>query len=230
MNESKAPKWIVCEYKEVDKNALERAKKLLAGISGGIEKALYNATSRATTALKVESVKAIQKKYDISSGNIRKNQNIKIIYKRNGNSVDAVIKFNGNKIPLHRYNKAYPKFPTPDKSRTARVFLPDGKDGGQWHTFYPGIAASGHQFVSTTPTKFEKAFVASFKSGHTGIFERIGEKTPTGKDKLRELMGSSVPQMIGNEDVRENLIQESLKVFQSRLDHETMRILNGWGK
>ncbi len=43
-------------------------------------------------------------------------------------------------------------------------------------------------------------------------------------------MGSSVPQMLGNKEVEEKLAHESMEKFEERLDHEVLRILNGWGR
>ena len=67
------------------------------------------------------------------------------------------------------------------------------------------------------------------KSGHTGIFRRTGGATSTGGDELKEIMGSSVPQMIGNEEVLQKISKEAAEKFEERLEHEVLRILNGWG-
>lgn len=42
-------------------------------------------------------------------------------------------------------------------------------------------------------------------------------------------MGSSVPQMIGNEEVLQKISKEAAEKFEERLEHEVLRILNGWG-
>jgi hypothetical protein len=67
------------------------------------------------------------------------------------------------------------------------------------------------------------------KSGHVGIFERTGGVSSTGSDSIRELMGSSIPQMLGNPEVQQKLTNEAIAKFDERLDHEVQRILNGWG-
>ena len=66
------------------------------------------------------------------------------------------------------------------------------------------------------------------KSGHVGIFERTGGATSTGNDALQEFMGSSVPQMVGSEDVQQTLVDETMKKFDERLEHEINAIINGW--
>ena len=100
---------------------------------------------------------------------------------------------------------------------------------GNLRPVHPGVAAAGHQLVSTSPTTFSRAFVAQMKSGHIGIFERTGGKTPTGDAEIRELMGSSVPQMLGNEEVLESLAEKTMAKMDERLEHEVNRILAGWG-
>ena len=79
----------------------------------------------------------------------------------------------------------------------------------------------------TAPTRFGHAFVAAMKSGHVGIFERTGGSTSSGGDAIRELMGSSVPQMLGSQTVTEALTREAMDYFETRLEHEIARILQG---
>lgn len=85
--------------------------------------------------------------------------------------------------------------------------------------------------MATSPYRFQNAFVARMKAGdrsHTGIFERTDEMTSNDRVKLKEIMGLSVPQMLGGEDVEHRLADESVETFNNRLDHEVWRILNGF--
>lgn len=203
--------------------ALDHAAKVLAGISGGVEKAVKSALPRAASSLRGESVRAIKTKYDISAANIRSKQNISIRYSY-GNVSMAYIRFSGNKIPLYRYNGTSPKTPT-FKDKTVFVDL-----NGTVKPVHPGVAASAHQLKGTSPTKFDNAFVAEMESGHIGIFERTGGVTSSGGNQIRELMGSSVPQMLGSESVTAKLAESASKKFEERMEHEILRILNGWGQ
>lgn len=45
---------------------------------------------------------------------------------------------------------------------------------------------------------------------------------------IRELMGSSVPQMLGSPEVTEKLTGEAMKKFEERLEHEINAFLYGW--
>jgi len=201
---------------------LSRAEKLLAGIEGGLEKATKSAMSRAIAHLRTNSGRVIRERYAISQANLRSEQNIKVRYTfRDG--VQAEILFAGRKIPLYRYNGTSPKQPTTDPGRTITAII-----HGQWKTLHPSVPAAGHLLNGTSPVRFDSAFVARMPSGHTGIFERTGGSTSTKGDAIRELMGLSVPQMLGNEHVTEKLANETMAKFDERLGHEVDRILNGW--
>ena len=202
---------------------LDRAQKLLAGIEGGMDKAVRNALDRAVSHLRANSANAIRERYAISVANIRASENVKVSYNYQ-NGPTAAVMFFGQKIPLYRYDGAAPSQPTPDTSRWVEAMV-----NGAYRWVHPSVAAQGHQLKSTLPTQFQHAFTARMKSGHVGIFERTGKADGKGGDAIEELMGSSVPQMLGNPEVEEKLAKESMKKFEERLDHEVLRILSGWG-
>lgn len=201
----------------------KEAEHQLADIPGGMERALKSAIKRSVSYLRTQSTKEIRERYDITRKNIRAEQNVKVRY-RYFNGIEAQITFRGNKIPLYRYGGSSPKKPTVNAEKTVMAIV-----NGKLRPVHPGIAASGHQLVSTGPTTFNNAFVAQMKSGHVGIFERTGGKTATGDAEIKELMGSSVPQMLGSEEVRESLGQKTYDKFEERLSHEVNRILAGLG-
>ena len=210
-------------FSEVGKDKLTEAEKLLAGIPNGVEKAVKSAMPRATSHLRTNASKEIRKRYAISAANLRTDENVKVSYSY-GNGVQARVFFAGEKIPLFRYNGSSPSAPSFDQRRTVNAIV-----SGGWRKVHPGVAGSGHQLVSTAPERFENAFVARFSSGHIGIFERTGGETASGKAEIKEIMGSAIPQMLGNEEVAEQLAAGAMEKFEERLDHEVLRILNGWG-
>lgn len=183
-------------------DSLARAEKMLSGIPGGMEKAVRSAMARSVSHLRTNSVKAVRERYDIAAADVRANENVTVRYSYH-DGVQASILFAGRKIPLHRYGGAAPKYPVPGN---------------------PNAPAFGHQLKSTSPERFHNAFVARMPvSGHVGLFERTG-----GKDEIQEIMGSSVPQMLGSPEVEERLARESMEKFEDRLDHEINAFLNGW--
>lgn len=209
---------------QVGKQSLERAELLLAGFPGAVDKALRSAISRTAQRVRSQSSKRIRERYAISAANLRMEENAKISYSYSpGEGMEAAILFKGRKIPLHRYDGASPAGPTYDRSQLVPVHTSTG-----WRMASPGVQASGHQLRSTSPKKFEDAFVARFRSGHTGIFERTGGVTATGRDEIRELMGSSIPQMLGSDEVTDALSNDAGLEFDKRMTHEVDAILNGW--
>lgn len=203
--------------------AIERAKTLLAGIPGGVDKAAKAAMSRTVDRLRRDSNQAIREKYDISDEGIRAEKNVRVRYSFQ-NGVQATVTFSGRKIPLYRFGGAYPKVPTQDIAAGKKPVMVKGA----WTMQYQGMAARGHQFKGTGPTQFMDAFVAQMKSGHIGIFERTGGSTSEGSDAIREIMGSSVAQMVGNQQVAQRLTEGAYETFETELDKAVYRILTGW--
>jgi hypothetical protein len=199
--------------------ALTRAEKLLAGIPNGVEKATKSAMQRAISHLRTNSTKAIRERYAIAAGNIRANENITVRYSFGG--VQAIVTFAGRKIPLYRYNGA-----GAGARPTEKVPV---KIGDDWKTVLPAPTGIGHVLNMTSPYRFRNAFIAGFSSGHMGIFESTGGVTSNGYNQIKEVMGLSVPQMIGKDEVAEKLTEESMSKFEERLGHEVLRLLNGWG-
>lgn len=203
--------------------AIDRASKMLAGIEGGMEKAVRSAMNKAVARLRKANVAAVRERYAISAANIRESENVQVSYTYE-RGVQANVRFGGERIPLFRFDGASPSQPTRDTS--ARLPVMSGE--GHWRLMYPGVAAAGHVLKSTAPYRFEGAFVAKMRTGHTGIFERTGGMTSSGKDEIEELFGPSVPQMLGNEDVEKKLAAEAMEAFEKDLNHSVMAILSGY--
>lgn len=204
--------------------AVDRAVKLLAGVEGGVQKAVRSAINKAAKRLQSSNVKAVRERYAISAANIRENENVQVTYSYDS-GVQAFVRFNGARIPLFRFDGASPHQPTKDTSERAPVMKGDDR----WRMMYPGVAAAGHVLKSTSPYTFERAFVARMGStGHLGIFERTGGMTSNDKDEIEELFGPSVPQMLGHEDVEKKLADDAMKSFEKDLDHAVLAVLSGY--
>lgn len=203
--------------------AIERAVNLLAGIEGGVDKAVKIAMRKAVARLRRSNVNAVRERYAISTSGIRENENVHVSYSYD-KGVQAFVYFSGERIPLYRFDGASPRQPTKDTSER----LPVMNGENHWRLIYPSVSASGHVLKSTSPYKFENAFVARMRSGHVGIFERTGGMTSNSKDEIEELFGPSVPQMLGSEDVEKTLVDETMQSFEKDLDHNVLAILNGY--
>lgn len=68
------------------------------------------------------------------------------------------------------------------------------------------------------------AFRATMYS-HTGIYERIGAP----RFPVREFYGPATPQMMySNEAVLDKVEEKMVEVYEKRIDHEILRLMNGW--
>lgn len=201
--------------------AVERAKALLDGVPGGIDRAVKTAMSRAVQRTRSGSDKAVREKFDIKPANDDKRVTVRYTYQ---NGIQATVNFSGHKIPLIRFGGASPRVPTQDIAAGKKPVMRKGV----WTMQYQGVPASGHQFNDTSPTQFNDAFVARMKSGHVGIFERTGGVTSEGSDAIQQLMGDSYAQMVEKQEVTEKLSDEAGRAFEAELDKAVYRILTGW--
>lgn len=69
----------------------------------------------------------------------------------------------------------------------------------------------------------EDAFIARLNTGHLGVFKRLGKE----RFPIQKQFGPSVPQMAGNDQVVESVIESANEMLDKRLDHEINRILSG---
>ncbi len=71
-----------------------------------------------------------------------------------------------------------------------------------------------------------RAFSAQM-GGHRGIYERVG----VSRFPVEELYGPATPQMMySNEEVTDEIERKVADTYEKRIDHEILRILNGWGR
>ena len=202
--------------------AMEKAERMLAAIPGAIEKASRSAITRTAQHTRTQISRRVRERYAIGAGNLRTEGAVRITARGGAGGASADLRISGAKIPLYRFDGASPKGPS---YRGDPVPVLTGKG---WRMASPGVTAAGHLLRSTGPQRLTGAFVASFGSGHTGIFERTGGMTSGNRDEIKEKMGLSIPQMAGNEEVLTNLAHDASEKFEERMDHEIAAILNGW--
>lgn len=207
---------VIVKVDSFGESSIERANKVLAGVPDGVQKAIKSAMPRAVAELRKKSTERIRERYAISAKNIRAEENVKVTYQA-GDGVIASVRFSGSRIPIYRFDGSRPKSPTYDRGNRVRGLTQAG-----WKMLPKGTPAYGHELVSTSPILFAHAFTATMSNGHTGIFARDGSG-------IEEIMGSSVAQMVGNEEVAEKLAEDASKKFDERMEHEITRLLNGWG-
>jgi len=178
----------------VDKKAIRRAEKLLRNIPNGTQKAIVNATNRALTKGRMVVNRGITSRFTIKATQVKESLSIQ---KASFSRLGGLVKSNAPVTELSRF-KVTPNKVTKKKPNTLKV---DVKKSG--------FKAIPHAFIMQT------------KSGHTGVFERIGKaRTP-----VKQLMGPSIPYMAKDPQIASDVQKEMVNMFNSRLDHEVKRLL-----
>lgn len=184
---------------DVVEDSLDKATRLLAGINGGVYKAVGSALTRAAAAGKTAAKQPVTKEYTISQSEfLARTRNINHFVRESSGGISVVFGFRGNVIPLMKFN--------------TRV-----NGSGQIVT---QVKRSG------SAETLNRAFSAQM-GGHRGIYERVG----VSRFPVEELYGPATPQMMySNEEVTDEIERKVADTYEKRIDHEILRILNGWGR
>ena len=70
----------------------------------------------------------------------------------------------------------------------------------------------------------QHAFVSNM-FGTTAVFERVGAP----RFPVEQKYGPSTGHMMQNEQVIENMVDTISETYETRIEHEILRVLNGWG-
>lgn len=183
---------------DVAEESIDRVTKLLAGLHGGVYKAVGSALTRAAAAGKAVAKRAVSKEYAISQSEfLTQTKNINHFIRESSGEISVVFGFQGYVIPLLKFN--------------TRI-----NNDGQVVT---QVKRSG------AGEALNCAFDAQMGS-HRGIYERKGPS----RFPVTELYGPATPQMMySNEAVTDEIEDKMAETYEKRIDHEILRILNGWG-
>lgn len=181
-----------------DEEKLERATKVLAGISGGVYRAVGSALKRAAQRGLTVGMRLVSEEYAIGQNELKqRTRHVSRTVKDGASSVEVTFGYRGNVIPLIRFDTAV----SGDGRVSARVL----REG--------------------TRETIDGAFRATVGK-HTGIFQREGrERYP-----IKELFGpSAVQAFYARESTVDKMSDEVVAEFDKRIEHEILRVLNGWG-
>lgn len=196
----------------VDPGQVERVNRLLSAAPEKATAVYRRAFDRALKAARVQASVEVRKRYAIKEKDLDTYRNIRSKVDVGTDGVAGYISFAGAKIPLYKFT------PKPrDRQYTTRYV--NGVAG--WRITTDVSAAD----VKGAMVRRRTAFIATFPSGHRGIFTRTGEKTASGKERIRELYGFSVADMLDYEPAREAIQERAAQVVMERIDHELMREL-----
>jgi hypothetical protein len=186
-----------------DVDQLERAQLLLATVPNGVERAAASALNRAAAHARTQAIRRVEKKYFIEKEAVAKV--ISVRPRASVNSLFVSVSAKTRSKRLMNFNVTPNSFAYGKKMPRPQVEV---------------IRGSGQE-------TFDDAFIAVVRGNHVGVFERPrgGGITASGKDRLHQLYGPNVPQMMGHTDIATFINSAAAKVLQVRLDHEISRLL-----
>lgn len=190
---------------DVTEKQLKRAQAALGHIPGAAEPAITRAINRAISAANVEATRQIQVKYTLK-GKKTVNAAKRITRRATKRSLSAVIEAKGSPIPLGAFitNPKKPPKRRPKKKLFAQV---KQGEGGQVRSAFITTVQTGHIGIR-----------------HAGVFVRTKGNASL---PIKQLYGPSVPQMIGDEEIKDYLERHAKAVLDDRLEHEINVILKG---
>ncbi len=175
---------------EINKDDIQNAETFIKGFGKEGERAIIRSMNRAIMGVRTDSVKAVKQEYNVKPTAVRKSFQIQ---KAKGNIFQAIAIASGNRIPLINFGAR------PNKPGCRKPAV--------------GVRVK----VKKTPKVLKHSFVARMrKSGHVGIFQRLG------KDRLPidQKFGPAIPQMLGNPQVRDEIRKNALSRLSKNLNHE----------
>jgi acyl-CoA hydrolase len=184
---------------ELTDEQIKKAKSMLRHLPGQANKVLARSINRAMENARANTVKAVRSQYTVAAGEVRKTLRVR---RANAKNLTAMVTSAGKPLPLISF-KTNPKTVNGRRRTPIRVAQRHG-----------------------SPSTFDRAFIARARSGgELNVYERVGKK----RLPMRIMWGPSVPQMVENDWVIEDIAQSARDTMNVRLDHEINRVLNEGG-
>ena len=199
----------------IDEEQLRRINAVLYTAPEKARAVLHNSIKRGLEAGRTKADREGRERYDITSGNLNANKNVRTRVQGAGDEVIGELEFSGKKIPLYKFH------PSP-KTRQYTSRYVNGYGG--WRVTGPVSAADVKGRMQARPL----GFIATFASGHTGIFKRTGGTTSGGKEKIEEYWGFSIKDMLDYDPARKAIMERIDEITSRRIEQELYRILNGF--
>lgn len=181
----------------VDTKQLDRLTLELKGFEKEVGEAAYHALRRTVDFVVTQVGRIVPKFYAIKATDVKNTLDKKYPTKSN---LSAGIESKGHTLSFYHFPHS-PKVPQPP-GRRYRVKATIKRE-------------SGSQVVSTTP----KPFIATLKGGINHVVRREGEE----RKPIVVLRTLSIPQMITNEKVGDEIQKAAAEKFNERLEHEIIR-------
>ena len=213
---------------EINKSDITAIKRELGLFQNKAPTVLSRVINRTVDNIKTNMKRQAAQRYNITQKNVGATLNDN---KANPKELSGYVESKGAKIPLIKF-----------KVSPNRIM--HYKSGRPSPNFYSvAVIKSG---VKKPLDKNPKAFIAIMKNGHKGVYKRTGrwdsernfERTREAKrsknekahskhnEIIQELVGLSVPQMIGSEAIINSIMMEAGSTIEKRIDAEINYILS----
>ncbi|PNT91287.1 phage tail protein [Clostridium thermosuccinogenes] len=186
----------------IDTRQIERLAKELKGFEKEVAEATYHALNRTVDHVFAQVGKIVPKSYAI------KKKDVTETLKKNKpsrSSLEASVTSTGHRLSFAHF----PYTPKTPRRKTVMVQIKKSK----------GKIPSKKGFVATTGAKDPDKIPYN-------VFKRLGK----GRLPIAPIRTLSVPQMITNEKVGEQVQQSAQAMLEQRLDHEITRIMTSMNK
>lgn len=176
---------------------LKQASRLMKQMERITPKAAVSALNRAASSARTAGVRKVRERYTIKAKDV--NAVFKIVGKPSASSLEAVLRAKTGSMPLINFQTSPSKPVGKQPKAGVKATVLRGKRSVLKHAFVTKVGSGGH----------------------VGIFERSTRK----RFPIKEIFGPPIPQMLNNEDVREEIEKTFADTFESRIGHEIDRQL-----
>lgn len=197
----------------VDDQSLKDVEQRLGQFPDKAPNAIANALNRSVSNISSNIVKETRKNYHIKATDVKSTLKT---FKASRSKLSVEVKSQGKVLGLNKF-KVSPMTVNPRRKNQLKIAVE--KTGmkqihGAFIANLNGIKVFKGSGKKVIPTK-----------GRYVGRQNSRTKGPLMREEINRLFGPSVPQMIGNEDVVENINHQAWITYEKRLNHEINRIL-----
>jgi|GEM_PF-201037 len=205
---------------EVDDFELQRVREQLGALENKAPNVIAGAINRAVTNAKANVPKEIRQRYHVKTGTIK--ERLKLL-KANASNLRGEVRLSGKVIGLNKF-KVTPGTVNPNRKSQLKIAI---KKGGT--KVIPGAFNADLNDVKVFERNGQMAFPSkgSYKGRKIKRGQRKGQLIK--REKIDRLMGPSVPQMAGNEEVVEKVNRDAMIMYEKRINHDINRLLSRMG-
>ena len=191
----------------IDTKDIKKKIKHLEGIKNGGAKAVMRALNRTVNGMKTDAAKEVSSRYTAKQKDVKDKLQTG---KASMSNLSVALRSKGRPMASAKFRHTANKNPGKKKGKPVSL-----------------VAMKGQRLMKLHGDgKKSTAFMASMKSGHRGIFQRIVNLGDKDREKIREVYSPGVVQMMDNKETREAIQNNAVNRFNKELDHQIKHLLD----